>query len=149
MHLPSPFILLFIAAVSGGLAAPLAARELSAAETAAWSMARPLEKDGFAFRAESWSKDIGSELGKAVKVQLFKGNDYRFCIAVPVKSGVKITAAVLDFEGKPAGEIQEIEEGWGLVLMFKPKKTGVYAVAIRQADGKHKTVECAMLTGYK
>jgi hypothetical protein len=36
------------------------------------------------------------------------------------------------------------------VLFYKPKKTGMYMVAIHQTEqGKHKTVPCAMVTGYK
>ena len=83
--------------------ASFADREMSGSEQAAWSMARPLEKEGYFFRAESWEKELKPEMGKAVRVQLFKGNDYRFCIAVPMGSGVQITAAVLDIDGKPLG----------------------------------------------
>ena len=127
-----------------------AERGLSESESAAWAMAHPLEKEGFSFRAEAWERDLKPEVGKAVRVQLFKGNDYRFCIAVPMDSGVQITATVLDLEGRPQGQLQAVEGGWGLVLSFKPKKTGVYAVAIRQTDkGRMKTVNCAMITGYQ
>lgn len=142
----------FIAAAGLLLAASasFAGREQSEAEAAAWSMARPLEKEGFAFRADSWERELKPEIGKAVRVQLFKGNDYRFCVAVPMDSGVQITAAVLDVDGKPQGQIQTVEAGWGLVLSFKPKRTGLYAVAIRQTDkGKTKVVNCAMLTGFQ
>lgn len=127
-----------------------AGRELSASEQAAWTMASPLEKEGYFFRAEAWERGLMPDMGKAVRVQLFKGNDYRFCIAVPVDSGVQITAAVMDVDGKPQGLLQAVEQGWGLVLSFKPKKTGVYAIAIRQTDkGKLKAVNCALLTGYQ
>ena len=126
------------------------ADETQDAETAAQSMVRPLERDGFVFRAEAWVKELRPEMGKAIKVQLFKGNDYRFCVAVPPKSGVKITAAVLDFEGKPGGQLRVVEQGWGLVLEYQPKKTGVHVVAIRQlAEGRAKPTICAMVTGYK
>jgi hypothetical protein len=139
-----------VASICLAMTASLAGREQSDAESAAWSMARPLEKEGFFFRAESWEKELQPDMGKAVRVQLFKGNDYRFCIAVPVNSGVQITAAVLDGEGKPLGTLQSVEQGWGLVLSFKPKKTGVFAIAIRQTDkGRMKAVPCAMLTGYQ
>lgn len=143
---------LFCVAVSLLLvtSASFASREKSEAEAAAWSMARPLETEEFSFRAEAWEKELKPEMGKAVRVQLFKGNDYRFSIAVPVDSGVHITATVLDGDGKPLGQLQAVEQGWGVVLSFKPKRTGVYAVAIRQTDkGKSKAVPCAMLTGYK
>lgn len=120
------------------------------AETAAWSLARSLEKEGFAFRAESWQKELKPEMGKAVRVQLFKGNDYRFCVAVPAKSGVQINATVLDGAGKQLGETRPVEAGWGLVIAFKPKHTGVYAIAISQLkQGNAKPVPCALLTGFQ
>ena len=143
-------LLCFAASFMLATSASFAGRDLSASEQAAWSMARPLEKEGYFFRAEAWEKELKPELGKAVRVQLFKGNDYRFCIAVPTDSGVQITAAVLEVDGKPQGQLQSVEAGWGLVLSFKPKKTGVYVVAIRQTDkGRMKAVPCAMLTGYQ
>ena len=59
------------------------------AEEAARLLANPLEKQGYYFRAEAWVNDLAPAIGKAVRVQLFKGNDYRFCVAVPPKSGVQ------------------------------------------------------------
>ena len=133
------------------LALPSApAGDVEDAESAAQAMVGPLEKDGFVFRAEAWIKELRPEMGKAIKVQLFKGNDYRFCVAVPPKSGVQITAAVLDFEGKPGGQLRVVEGGWGLMLEYQPKKTGVHVVAIRQTEeGRRKATTCAMFTGYQ
>ena len=120
------------------------------AESAARRLATEFEKDRYEFRADAWVRDLSPKVGKALKVQLFKGNDYRFCIAVPRDSGVFVTAAVLDLEGKPSGEIQPVLEGWGCVLTFSPKKTGVYVVAVRQTpEGKQREVPCAVLTGYR
>lgn len=141
-----PLVLLVMAAA----VAPAAEKQKSAAEEAAWALARPLEKEGYEFRAEAWERDLRADLGKALRVQLFKGNEYRFCVAVPLKSGVRIAATVLDLEGRPAGTMAALEEGWGLVLSFKPKATGVYVIAVRQEEGGNgKTAPCAVLTGYK
>ncbi len=135
-------LLLFLTAAPAG--------EAEDAEAAAQAMVRPLEREGYVFRAEAWVKELRPEMGKAIKVQLFKGNDYRFCVAVPPKSGVKITAAVLDFEGKPGGRLRVVEGGWGLVLEYEPKKTGVHVVAIRQTEeGQQRPTTCAMVTGYQ
>ena len=120
------------------------------AEGAAQTLAQQQEKEGFEFRAELWTKDLKADMGKALRIQLFKGNDYRFCIAVPPDSGVHITATVLDFEGKPAGKLQPVAQGWGLILSYKPKKTGVYVVAIRETEeGKAREVPCTVITGWK
>lgn len=108
------------------------------------------EKDGFDFRADIWVRELKPELGKAVRVQFYKGNDYRVCVAVPKDSGVQLAAHVLDAEGKPIeSKVETTEDGWGLVLYAKPKRTGLYVVAIRQAGGKAKPTTCAMITGYK
>lgn len=148
----SPLVALASLLVVGLLLQPqasLAGSDEDAAETVT-SMAKELEQQGFEFRSDVWVKDLQSDVGKAVRVQLFKGNDYRFCIAVPARSGVQITAAVLDFSGKPGGDIQPLADGSGLILSYKPKKTGAYAVAIRQTEaGKQKTTSCALITGYK
>jgi hypothetical protein len=127
----------------------LAGDKEKAADTAARLL--PLqEQEGFEFRAEAWVNTLEVKTGRAVRMQLFKGNEYRFCIAVPPDSGVHVTAAVLDATGTPNGEILPVKDGWGLVLSYKPKKTGDYIIAIRQTeDGKAREVPCAMITGWK
>lgn len=131
-------------------AAVAPAREKDEAEAAARALAQTVEKEKFEVRAEAWVKDLSPDIGKAVRVQLFKGNDYRFCVAVPLDSQVRITAAVLDMEGRPSGELLPVEQGWGCILSFQPKKTGVYAVAIRQVPGgKLRKVACAVITAYR
>lgn len=136
-----------------GLACPVAglADEQEDAEAAAQALARDQEKlGGYSFRAEAWVGDLGKGVGKAVKMQLFKGNEYCIGVAVPRKSGIYVTGAVLDFQGQPVGEIQPVLDGWGFLLFFKPKKTGVYVVTIRLDEkGKMKDTACAIVTGYK
>ncbi len=132
------------------LTPPVQADDKEDADKAAHALAYDQEAEGFNIRAESWTKELGVKTGKALRMQLYKGNEYCFCIAVPRKSGVHITAAVLDLEGKPVGEILPVLDGWGLVLFYKPKKTGMYMIAIHQTDqGKRNDVPCAMVTGYK
>ncbi len=127
------------------------ADESADAEAAAQALARDQERlGGFSFRAEVWTGSLPSEVGKAVKMQLFKGHEYCIGVAVPRKSGIRVTGAVLDFQGQPVGEIQPVLDGWGFLLFFKPKKTGVYVVVIRQEEeGRKKDTTCALVTGYK
>lgn len=120
------------------------------AEKAAHALAYDQENEGYNIRAEGWVRMLEPKLGKATRMQLYKGNEYCFCVAVPKKSGVHITGAVLDLEGKPAGEILPVIDGWGFVLFYKPKKTGMYMIAIHETDkGKRKEVPVVMVTGYK
>ncbi len=119
-----------------------------AAESAVVSLLIPLEKQGFDFRADVWERELKPDVGKAVRLQLFKGNDYRVCIAVPAKSGVQIEAHVLDESGKQV-EDKVDGKGFALVLHVKPKRTGVYIVTISQSGGKKIPVTCALIMGYK
>lgn len=134
------------------LSAPslLRADDQEDAEKAAHALAYDQENEGYNIRAESWVRVLEPEVGKAARMQLYKGNEYCFCVAVPKKSGVHITGAVLDLNGKPSGEILPVLDGWGFVLFYKPSKTGMYMIAIHETEkGKRKQVPVAMVTGYK
>src|SRR4051812_21582518 len=89
------------------------------AEKAVARLMHPLEKAGFDFRADVWEREIKPDLGKAVRVQLFKGNDYRVCIGVAEKSGVKIEAHLLDMNGEKV-ETKNDNRGSSIVLFLKP-----------------------------
>lgn len=147
----SALVTLLAVLLLGGLAVPAsAAPQGEEAVAAAQALARDQEKAGYSFRAESWTGELGPEIGKAVKMQLFKGNEYCIGVAVPRKDGVHISGSVLDFKGEPVGEIQPVLDGWGFLLFFTPKKTGVYVVTIHQTEaGKKKDTTCAIITGYK
>lgn len=131
-------------------ALPAFAKSEDEAEAAATALALDQEQAGFAFRAETWVSPLPAELGKAVRLQLFKGNEYCIAVAVPRGSGIHVSGAVLDFEGQPVGEIQPVLDGWGFLLFFKPKKTEVYVVAIHQEEsGRRRDTSCAVAVGYK
>lgn len=128
----------------------LRADDREEADKAAHALAYDQENEGYNIRAESWVRVLEPEVGKATRMQLYKGNDYCFCVAVPKKAGVHITGAVLDLNGKPSGEILPVLDGWGFVLFYKPTKTGMYMIAVHETEkGKRKQVPVAMVTGYK
>jgi hypothetical protein len=131
-------------------ALPAAAKTEDDAVAAVTALARDQEQAGYAFRAENWVAPLSADLGKAVRLQLFKGNEYCIAVAVPRGSGVHVTGAVLDFSGEPVGEIQPVLDGWGFLLFFKPRKTGVYVVTIHQDEaGRRRDTSCAVAVGYK
>lgn len=141
---------LFLAGLLLAAVPAVAAKTEDEAEAAATALALDQEQVGYAFRAETWVAPLPAELGKAVRLQLFKGNEYCIAVAVPRGSGIHVTGAVLDFSGEPVGEIQPVLDGWGFLLFFKPKKTGVYVVTIRQDEtGRRRDTTCAVAVGYK
>lgn len=143
------FVVLTLLFLCGATSSQAGPRE--DAEAAAQALARDQEKlGGYTFRSEAWLGDLSKDIGKAVKMQLFKGHEYCIGVSVPRKSGIRVTGAVLDFQGNPVGEIQPVLDGWGFLLFFKPKKTGVYVVTLRlEEGGKMKDTACAIITGYK
>lgn len=145
---PAAAICLLLAALLSP--SSLRADEVDDVEAAVVKIASAQEAQGFDFRADIWERELTPELGKAVRVQFFKGNDYRVCVAVSPKTGVKIAAHVLDTEGKPVeSKIETTDGAWGATLHVKPQRTGVYVVVIRHAGGTPKPALCAMITGYK
>lgn len=140
-----------ILAAAGLVPTPCAAAdEFEEAEAALIKLANKYEKEGFEFRADIWERPLPANVGKAVRVQLFKGNEYRVCVVVPPQSGVEIVAHVLDLDGKPFESKVEATEGkWGVTLHVKPKRTGVYAVIVARSGGKEKSTVAAMINGYK
>ena len=98
LHTPSRLIRRTFFVLMMTMASAVAGDDDKATETAARLMPQQ-EKEGYEFRAQAWVNDLEPKLGRAVRLQLFKGNEYAFCIAVPQDSGVHVTAAVLDFDG--------------------------------------------------
>jgi hypothetical protein len=140
-----------LVALLGLMAITAPASEKEEALTACQRLADSLRTEHIEMRAEAWTKALGPKVGKAVRVQLFKGNDYRFCVAVPPESGVHVSGAVLDAEGKPVGEIKPLLSGWGFILYLKPAKTGTFMVTMHQlTTGKQgEEVPCVMMQGYR
>ena len=129
---------------------PTFADEVDDVERAVLKLTDASQKEGYDFRADIWQRELTPAVGKAVRVQFFKGNDYRVCVAVAPKSKVQVAAHVLDAQGKPMESKVEItEDAWGIILHVKPKNTGVYMVVIRHAGGSEQSTLCAMITGYK
>jgi hypothetical protein len=119
-------------------------------EHAVLYLASQYEPEGFDFRSDIWQRELRPDIGKAVRIQMFKGNDYRVCIAVPPKSGVQIEAHLLDANGKKIEHLIQTTEGsWGSVLHVKPPATGVYMLTIRRSGGAEITTSCSMISGYK
>ena len=55
------------------------------AQSFALQAAEPYIKEGFQVREDYWGGDLGSGEKKAVRQQLFKGNEYWFCMGTEVE----------------------------------------------------------------
>src|SRR5438128_9871880 len=77
------------------------------AQSFALQAAEPYVKEGFQVREDYWGGDLGVGEKKAVRQQLFKGNEYWFWMGTEVERA-KISVHIYDAEGKLA----EQPESW-------------------------------------
>src|SRR5947207_15703793 len=77
------------------------------AQSFALQAAERYVKEGFQVREDYWGGDLGSGEKKAVRQQLFKGNEYWFWMGTEVERA-KISVHIYDSEGKLAEE----PDGW-------------------------------------
>src|ERR1041385_9282473 len=101
------------------LAFPVAAARASVddAHSFALQSAEPYVKEGYQVREDYWGGDLGVGEKKAVRQQLFKGNDYWFWMGTEVETA-KISVHVYDADGK---------------LCDKPEKLGTKRISPRPA----------------
>ena len=69
------------------------------AQSFALQAAEPYVKQGFQVREDYWGGDLGSGEKKAVRQQLFKGNEYWFWLGTEVDKA-KVSVHVYDSDGK-------------------------------------------------
>ena len=128
--------------------AAIAADEVPPAVAAARAQAEKFAEDGYTFREDHWESLVSPKKGKGIRIQLFKGHEYRICVAAEPGSGAKIVSHVLGAEGKPIEDENEaLEEGTAVNIRVSPEKTGVHIILVRQ-DGDEE-VQCAMVIGYR
>lgn len=105
-----------------------------------------LEREGFQIRPDAWQSAIEPEVGKAVRVQLFRGHTYAI-VALPVTGNEgDIAANVIDGSGRP---VEQRNRNWrgASRLDFTPDATGLYLVLVRNTSDQE--IAGAVVIGYK
>jgi len=105
-----------------------------------------LEREGFQIRPDAWQSAIEPEVGKAVRVQLFRGHTYAI-VALPVTGDEgAVEANVIDGTGRPAEQRNRNWRGASR-LDFTPNATGLYLILVRNTSDRE--VTGAVVIGYK
>ncbi|CAN5241222.1 hypothetical protein BH23VER1_BH23VER1_12230 [soil metagenome] len=96
------------------------------AHSFAMEAATPYVKQGFRVRSDYWSGEI--ELGeqKAIRHQLFKGNNYCFWLGTDA-DGVALQIGIYDIEGNPMA-IQVVDGNHAMSARILPPSTGYYVI---------------------
>jgi len=115
-----------------------------------------LTNDAFLLRQDYWQGTLTTETGKALKLQFFKGNRYRFFFALSKDSLPDKALLHLHIYDKASHEVASAtsQNSSNVVdLDFKPKSTGLYLVLMSievPKDSSARTgIPAVMFYGYE
>jgi len=109
--------------------------------------ATPYVKQGFTIREDAWGGDLGVKDQKAVTAQLFKGNEYWFCLGTDTHNAV-ITVHVYDSNGKLC-EAEAWQKGRFAGVKVVPPSTGTYYAIVTVEKSPEERSNWALVYGYK
>lgn len=113
----------------------------------AYEAATPYVKEGYTFREDAWGGDLGLGDQKAVTAQLFRGNEYWFCLGTDT-DGATVTVNVYDSNGKIAG-VKAWQKGRFAGVMVNPKQTGTFYAIVEVKKSPQERTTWALVYGYR
>jgi hypothetical protein len=141
-------IRLLPSALLAALAFPLALQAtVDDALSFAYEAATPYVQKGFTFREDAWGGDLGVGDQKAVTAQLFKGNEYWFCLGTDT-DGATVAVHVYDSKGKLV-ESENWQKGRFGGALVTPKQTGTYYAIVEVKKSPEERTHWALVYGYR
>ncbi|HEY2799322.1 MAG TPA: hypothetical protein VGI85_01915 [Chthoniobacterales bacterium] len=110
--------------------------------------AEPYVKQGFQVREDYWGGDLGVGEKKAVRQQLFKGNEYWFWMGSEVEKA-KISVHVYDADGKLAEQPDSWQKGHFAAAHVIPKATSSYFVIVAVDSSPEERTHWALVYGFR
>ena len=118
------------------------------AQSFALEAAEPYVKQGFQVREDYWGGDLASGEKKAVRQQLFKGNEYWAWLGTEVDRA-KLSVHIYDSDGKLAEEPDSWEKGHFAAAHVVPKTTGSYFVIVSVEESPEERTHWALVYGFR
>ena len=118
------------------------------AQAFALQAAEPYVKEGFQVREDYWGGDLAAGEKKAVRQQLFKGNEYWFWLGTEVEAA-KVSVHVYDAEGKLAEQADSWQKGHFAAAHITPKNTGSYFVIVEIEQSPEERTHWALVYGFR
>lgn len=137
---------LFVAALALQVAASRAS--VDDAHSFALESAAPYVKEGYQVREDYWGGDLGVGEKKAVRQQLFKGNEYWFWMGTEVEQA-KVSVHIYDADGKLAEQSDSWQKGHFSAAHLVPKTTGSYFVIVAVESSPEERTHWALVYGFK
>ena len=117
------------------------------AQSFALQAAEPYVKEGFQVREDYWGGDLGAPEQKAVKQQLFKGNEYWFWLGTEVEKA-KISVHIYDSEGKLV-EKDSWQKSHFAAAHVIPQATGSYFIIVSVEESPEERTHWALVYGFR
>ena len=118
------------------------------AQSFALQGAEPYVKEGFQVREDYWGGDLGAGEKKAVRQQLFKGNEYWFWLGTEVEKA-KVSVHVYDSEGKLAEQPDSWEKGHFAGAHIIPNATSSYFIIVTVEESPEERTHWALVYGFR
>ena len=118
------------------------------AQSFALQAAEQYVREGFQVREDYWGGDLGSGEKKAVRQQLFKGNEYWFWLGTEVDRA-KVSVHIYDSDGKLAEESDGWEKGHFAGAHVIPKTTGSYFIIVSVEESPDERTHWALVYGFR
>jgi hypothetical protein len=138
---------LFLAAALA-LLPNVCAASVDDAQAFALQAAEPYVKEGFQVREDYWGGDLGSGEKKAVKQQLFKGNDYWFWLGTEVEKA-SVSVHVYDKEGKLVEQPDSWQKGQFAAAHITPQSTDSYFIIVTIEQSPDERTHWALVYGFR
>ncbi|MFY8269158.1 MAG: hypothetical protein ACOVLK_07145 [Terrimicrobiaceae bacterium] len=113
----------------------------------AYEAATPYVKRGFSVREDAWGGDLGVKDQQAVQAQLFKGNEYWFCLGTDVKGAV-LSVNIYDSKGKLVNT-ESTRAGRLTSVRVTPPRTGSYYAIVTVHKSPEERTGWALVYAYK
>jgi len=118
------------------------------AQSFALQAAEPYVKEGFQVREDYWGGDLGVGEKKAVRQQLFKGNEYWFWLGTEVEKA-KVSVHIYDAEGKLAEQPDSWEKGHFAGAHIIPNATSSYFIIVTVEESPEERTHWALVYGFR
>src|SRR6188768_2766126 len=118
------------------------------AQSFALQAAEPYVKEGFQVREDFWGGDLGSGEKKAVKQQLFKGNEYWFWLGTEVEKA-NLSVHIYDAEGKLVEQPDSWQKGQFAAAHVIPQTTGSFFVIVTVEESPDERTHWALVYGFR
>lgn len=135
-------------AVAVAMVPQLALASVDDAQSFALQAAEPYVKEGFQVREDYWGGDLAAGEKKAVKQQLFKGNEYWFWLGTEVENAT-VSVHIYDKEGRLVEQPDSWQKGKFSAAHIVPQSTDSYFIIVAVESSPEERTHWALVYGFR